>query len=157
MDIELSVLLVNQGHSITRLKATIVGLYGRYENLLRTIGAYYLDSLKQSQLYGVQPAAGIASGFDDKIDAYVPPIVGISKLHIWHGRKINAFQVEYVLLNGHTVFSEKHGGEESLPAKLTTITLAKGEQIVKIHGKKDRTYYSYLDEISFITKNKYGL
>jgi hypothetical protein len=138
------------------IEGFIVGLYGRYENLVRTIGAYYLDSLKQTQLYGVQPGVGIAAGFDDKIDAYVPPIVGISKLYIWHGRKINAFQVEYVLLSGHTVLSEKHGGEGSLPAKLTIITLAKGEQIVKLRGKKDRTYYTYLDEISFITKNKYG-
>ena len=136
----------------------IIGLYGRYDaDVVKTIGAYYLDNLRRSQIYGVQPVDQVASLFDDMLSAQVPPVVGISKIRIWHGWKINAFQVDYLLLSGETLHGEKHGTDGTQPAKKTTIVLKRGEQITKIYGKTDRNYYTYLDVVSFVTKNKRGV
>lgn len=138
------------------IEGYIIGLYGRHGALVETIGAYYLEHLKRSPLYGVQPAYEIAASFDDMLAAQVPPVVGISKIQIWHGKKINAFQVDYLLLSGKTLRGEKHGGDGTLPAKLTTIVFKNGEKIVRMYGKTDRNYFTYLDQVSFVTKNKYG-
>lgn len=132
----------------------IIGLYGRNDGGVKSIGAYYLDYLRRSQVYGVQPVYQVASSFDDMLDAQVPPVVGISKIRVWHGWKINAFQVDYLLLSGKTLRGEKHGSDET--ANKTTIVLKRGEQIVKIYGKTDRNYYTYLDVVSFVVKNKHG-
>ena len=80
------------------------------------------------------------------LPAQVPAVVGISKIRIWHGWKINAFQVDYLLLNGEILHGEKHGGLGNQNFKLTTIVFKNGEQLVRMYGKTDHSYYTYLDQ-----------
>ena len=108
------------------LEGYILAFHGLYEGYLESIGAYFLEKVRRSDIYGVQPAFGIASAFDDMLGSHVPPVVGVSKLHIWHGSKINSFQVEYLLLGGDTLLGEKHGAG-TRPAVLTTISLDRGD------------------------------
>ena len=57
----------------------VLGFFGRSGDLLDNIGVYTIKPAKKSPEFGKH----IDTPFDDGINSVVPPIVGISKLHIW--------------------------------------------------------------------------
>ena len=132
-----------------------MGFHGRSGDDLDNVGVYAIELVKKSQLYGVPAGNTIAYPFSDNIDWPVPAVVGISKVRIWHSNYFNALQVEYLLLDGSTLLGKKHGGK--YPGNLTTIKLKKGEQIIQVSGKMDATYFTYLNQISFITRDRRGV
>lgn len=134
-------------HSFT-FEGCVLGFYGRSGDVLDNIGIYTIQPAKKSPEFGKH----IDTPFDDGINSVVPPIVGISKLHIWQYGVIPAVQFEYLLLDGTTLLGEMHG--EQL-AVMTTITFDKGEQLVSMSGKTGDYFFDQVDQLSFTTV-KYG-
>lgn len=128
----------------------ILGFHGRSGNLLDSIGIYSLELVKKSQEFG-GPGG---DPFDDRVDGRAPPIVGISKIFIWHANIIGAFQIEYILLGDSTVLGELHGWNSSPNRNLTTVSFDKGEQLIEVHGKVGDGKFVY--QMTFITKKEGG-
>lgn len=105
----------------------IVGFHGRSGKHFNQIGVYYLDFVKKSEAFG----GNRGDQFDEHIDIAIPPIIGLSKLFIGHGDRIDSIQAEYLLLGNVTMLGERHGGGSG---NLTTVTFDRGEVITAIEG-----------------------
>lgn len=115
----------------------VVGFHGRSGERLNQIGVYSLDFVKRSKAFGEDGG----SEFDEHVDVAFPPVVGLSRLFIGHGDRIDSIQPEYLLLGNATVLGEKHGGDFG---DLTVVTFDKGEVITAINGMVDMGIVSRL-------------
>ena len=107
------------GNKSFAFKGCVLGFYGRSGDVLDNIGVYAIKPAKKSPEYGRH----VDTPFDDSINSRVPPIVGISKMHIWQYGVIPAVQFEYLLLDGTTLLGERHGEQLAVS---TTITFDAG-------------------------------
>lgn len=131
------------------LEGYIMGFHGRSDDVLDNIGVYSLEPLKKSQEYG---GSG-GNPFDDRVDGRVPPIIGISRLFIWHHNIVSAIQVEYRQLGDGTLLGDKHGGKNN--QNLTTITFDRGEQMKEIRGQIGESP-KFIHQLTFITRKEGG-
>lgn len=135
----------------------ILAFHGRSGDLINNIGVYRLPRAWKSKEFGTHTDDKYTGRpFDDKINLGVPPIVGISKLHIWHDSLIPAIQIEYLLLGGSTRLGDMHGTEYAA-GNLTTITLEEGERLVQLRGKTGDFFFDYINQLSFTTIKKGGV
>lgn len=145
------------GKKIFVFEGYILGFHGRSGDLLDNIGVYSIDIAKKSPEFGTHTDDQyIGRPFDDIINLGVPPIVGISKLNVWHNSLVPSVQFEYLLLGGGTKLGERHGTEFAA-GNLTTITFDEGEQLIELRGKTGEMYYDYIDQLSFTTLKKGGV
>lgn len=140
--------MTNTGKNFT-FEGFIVGFHGRSGSLMENIGVYKLAPMKKSYLFGI-PYFGVE--FDDNPDTPFPPVVGINKLFIYHGRQINSIQAEYQLFGGGTLLSERHGTAKN---NLSTVIFSYGEAIVEMKGLLDYPKL-FLKQLTFVTKRHDG-
>lgn len=135
------------GRTEFAMEGNILAFHGRSGNLLDSIGVYFFEVLKKSPEYGGEGG----EPFDDTTDAQVPPIVGISKLFIWHGDIIGAIQVEYIRHGGSLLLGKLHG--ETSGNDFTDITFDVNEHIIEMHGE---TGDNFVDRLEIITRKADG-
>lgn len=129
------------------LEGFIVGFHGRSGVYLNQIGVYSLGVLKRSEAFG-------GSGgdlFDEHTDTKTPPIVGVSKLFIGHGDRIDSIQAEYLLLGNVTWLGERHGGTKG---NATAVTFDQGEVITAVELETDKEIVSRL---TLVTEKQGGV
>lgn len=135
------------------VEGQIIALNGRSGDSLDNIGVYKLASLTRSDQYGPD----LATDFDDYADLQYPPIVRIQSIKVWNSVLIEAFQVEYLLIDGRTLVGETHGFRYG--TNLTTIVFDKDENIVTLKGKLEinlQTAQKYIGQLSFVTSKANG-
>lgn len=93
----------------------------------------------------------VEMGVDDRIDRWIPPIIGIAKLHVLYKKIVYGIKVEYMQLGGENIVGELCCNKNS--HKNATITMVKGEEIVEIHGRAGPTY---IEGFSLITRRTDG-
>jgi len=131
----------------------IIALHGRSGDSLDSIGVYGLKSLSKSIQYGED----LGTDFDDYADSGFLPIVKIRSISVWTGMFIEAFQVDYLLLDGSNVSTQRHGFQYS--TNLTTIVFAEDEKITSLRGKLEinlQTARKYIGQLSFETIRSNG-
>jgi hypothetical protein len=108
--------------------------------------------VKQKMLQGQSQRYGGTGGtsFDD-VSSSGQPIVGIKAIWIRHGNQVDSVQAKYLLADGSTVVSDRHGGSSGTN---THIEFGDGESIKEIRGK---TNNALVDQLTFITENSSGV
>lgn len=121
----------------------MVAFHGRKDaTTINALGVYQIEYLLRSPVYFSVP--GYPGYFDDNLET-VPPVIGISKLHIWHGVMVDGLQMEYILLGGSTRLGKLHGNDT---VSYTTLTMDRGEQIVELKLNGGNSLYDFLNQIS---------
>ena len=131
----------------------ILAFYRRSGDSLDSIGVYGLKSLSKSIQYGED----LGTDFDDYADTGFLPIVKIRSISVWTGMFIEAFQVNYLLLDGSNVSTEIHGFQYS--TNLTTIVFADDEHLTALKGKLEinlQTAQKYIAQLTFETVRSNG-
>ena len=147
----------SDGKSVFVFEGYILGFHGRSGDLLDNLGVYGINNAKKSQEYGTHTDDQyLGRPFDDNINLGVPPIIGISRLYVWHNSLVPSIQIEYLLLGGGTKLGERHGTAFA-SGNLTTVTFDEGEQLIELRGKTGEMYYAYIDQLSFTTLKEGGV
>ena len=129
-----------------------LAFHGRADGMsIYALGIYKIDyTLKSSIYYCPNLIPSIPTyAFENNLES-VPPVMGISKLNIWHDSLVNGIQVEFILLGGGKRLSGVYG-DVSHARPLTTLTLDKGEQIVELWINGGYFYHAYLNQIALTT------
>ena len=134
------------GRTPFSVQGEIVAFYGRSEKLLISIGLYYIRNLNQSQCWGGRGG----SAFDDNVPSPNSPIIGIKEIWIRHGEKVDSLKATYMLADGSTLVSSKHGGSGGHE---TYIEFEAREKIIEVKGMTDG---EFVDQLTFITKTSSG-
>ena len=138
------------GRTPFSLEGPILGLRGRSGALLDQLGVYYKNgSLSQFRTYDMF-GGSVGSPWDDNIGRLRPMVIGIKQIKIRSGNQVDSFQVVYCQADGSQTQGVRHGG---YGGSLSTITLAKDEQIVRVEGKTNGVL---IDQITFIIRNSKG-
>ena len=123
----------------------ILGFRGKANDSdVTSLAVYYLRPLiKDSKTFG--GTGRTYSSFDDNVDAFIPPVIGIKTITIRHGVLIDSFQCTYILLAGGFLVGNQHGGAggESI-----TLRFKKDEILEQVIGS---SYQSYLGRLTLYT------
>ena len=129
------------------IESHVLAFHGRSSNCLNSIGVYGLKMLTKSLQHG-----GLGGKlFDEAVSFNFPPIVEIRGFKIWNGVIFDAFQVEYLTLEGKIITGRKHGGGGS--DNVTEIIFEAGEHLLAVYIEADKML---VNQLTLVTRKGNG-
>ncbi len=144
----------------------INGFFGRCGNQLDAIGLHMLNpqdpqAWSVSEYYAPTACFGGTGGeaFDDRsCKCASDPVVGIKSLQIQYGYSVGSLQPTYQLASGLSYSAPQHGRAQAVSHSVTVcLNLMSGEQIVQVSGKLGPSETGFVDMLTFITRDSFGV